>query len=33
MYLVNGNRRNLTKFGKKRNADYDFSPPLYVGGK
>ena len=24
---------DLAEFGKKRNTDYDLSPPLYVGGK
>ena len=24
---------HLAEFGKKRNTDYDFPPPLYVGGK
>ena len=24
---------DLAKFGKKRNTDYDFPPPLYVGEK
>ena len=23
---------DLAEFGKKRNTDYDFPPPLYVGG-
>ena len=28
-----GDRGDLADFGKKRNIDYDFPPPLYVGGR
>ena len=32
--VVYGDRGDLAEFGKKkRNTDYDFPPPLYVGGK
>ena len=32
---VDGDRHDgdLAEFGKKRNTDYDFPPPLCVGGK
>ena len=38
MYLkkssgVDGGRGDMAEFGKIRKADYDFPPPLYVGGK
>ena len=31
--VVDGDRGDLVEFGKKRNTDYDFPPPFYVGGK
>ena len=30
---MDGDRGDLAELGKKRNTDYDFPPPLYVGGK
>ena len=30
---IYGDCGDLAEFGKKRNTDHDFSPPLYVGGK
>ena len=31
--IVDGDLGHLAEFGKKRHTDYDFPPPLYVGGK
>ena len=30
---IYGDRGDLAEFGKKRNTDHGFPPPLYVGGK
>ena len=30
---IDPDRGILTEFEKKHNIDYDFPPPLYVGGK